>query len=95
MKLWLLKNKELDHLNWESWFDKAFGFVIRAETEDQARKIAQENGGDEVRSRLFPNGVTGETVVCNNAWLSSEYSTCEELTSKGECGMILIDFHAA
>lgn len=49
MKLWILRPvEELDDDNpWDPIYDKTFGFVIRAETEDQARSIAHSNGRDE------------------------------------------------
>lgn len=34
---------------WSPWFDKNFGFIIRAESETRAREIAQENAGGETR----------------------------------------------
>ena len=44
MKLWLLvaRNDLPDKWQenpWEPWYDKSFGFVIRAETEERARSI--------------------------------------------------------
>ena len=75
MKLWLLKPYE----DWEPWFDKAFGFVIRAETEEAARAIASENAGDE-----------GGTP-----WLLSSHTSCVELLPEGESGLVLRDFAAA
>ncbi len=66
---------------WNPWFDKSFGFIVRAETEDEARKIAHENAGDENQ---------GETP-----WLDSKYSTCIELTSDGKAGLIMNDFARA
>lgn len=32
---------------WGTWYDKAFGFIVRAETEDDARRYANEVCGDE------------------------------------------------
>ena len=50
MKLFHLYPKEnIEGENpWSPWYDKAFGFVVRAETEEEARKLANEEGGDEV-----------------------------------------------
>jgi hypothetical protein len=81
MKLWLLRPIEgLENNPWEPWYDKAFGFVVRAETEERAREIANESGGDEKPK---------------NAWLDSTLSTCNELLPDGEEGLIIEDFHAA
>lgn len=74
MKLWLLCRHE-DEPTW----DVADGFVVRAETEEQARAIAAKRAGDE-----------GSQV-----WLRySAGSTCEELTADGEPGIILRDYNA-
>jgi hypothetical protein len=77
MKLWILEAKEGDPI-WQPWYDKTFGFVVRAETEADARRFASEDCGDEGPQ----------------AWLSSEHSTCVELTPDGEPG-IVIQNHAA
>lgn len=80
MKLWHLTAKE-ERAPWQPWFDKAFGFVIRAETEERARKIADENGEDENRK--------------GNPWLDPGFSICEEILTEGEESLILKDFRAA
>ena len=85
MKLWILRPVEGDAL-WEPWYDKAFGFVVRAETEEEARAFSQEEGGDEVsawRSEGKP------------AWTNPSHSTCEPLDIGGEAGIIMKDFAAA
>jgi hypothetical protein len=89
MKLWLLEPVENLNKNdnpWARWHDKAFGFVVRAETEVNARKIAASEAGDEnnwVRKRKI------------NPWIHVEYSTCIELLPDGPEEMILCDFHSA
>ena len=48
MKLWLVRPIETDDDGddpWEPWYDKAFGFVIRAESDQKAREIANEKWG--------------------------------------------------
>ena len=80
MKIWLLEpvnGLPVDDDPWEPWYDKVFGQVIRAGSEEEARKVAQENGEDECR-RDFAT-----------PWLESRYSTCVELTADGEPGLIL------
>lgn len=82
MHLWLLRPCEglpKEESPWEPWYDKAFGFVVRAETEDQARKMAAGKAGDE-RPR---------------AWTNPLYSTCRPLMIDGEAGVILSDFQSA
>ena len=94
MKLWILRPNE--HLPdgtespWEPWYDKAFGFVVRAETEDEARQLANDEGGDEcgpVTHTIYRTG--------GNPWLDPAFSTCEELTADGAPGVVIQDFHAA
>jgi len=47
MPLYILKPHLIALERWVPWFDKVFGFVIRAKNEIEARKIAQENAGEE------------------------------------------------
>lgn len=81
MKLWILRPAK-ESLLWNPWYDKAFGFVIRAETEEDARRIAQENAGDETRYNA-------------PAWTDPVNSTCIELTADGPEEEIMRDFAAA
>ncbi len=50
MKLWLLRPRRGDfnpvNDHWEPWFEKAFGLVVRAETEQDARRFAREMRGE-------------------------------------------------
>jgi predicted 3-demethylubiquinone-9 3-methyltransferase (glyoxalase superfamily) len=95
MKLWLLYPRDdlpthtasKQENPWSPWFDKAFGFVVRAETEAEARHIANEHGGCE-NPRL-----SYETH--EPPWLTDRYSICEELTAEGDAEMILRDFASA
>ena len=94
MKLWILKPVEKLPQGddpWEPWYDEAFGFVVRAETADEARKFAHEQAGDE-NWGMFLGGKTADT---NSPWLDVKYSTCDELRADGEAGVVLQDFHAA
>lgn len=93
MKLWLLRSVEnLGQDNpWEPWYDKAFGFVVRAETEEDACKIAHENAGDEI-CRVFLGREISETTT---PWLDAKYSTCEQLEANGSAGVVMVDFAAA
>ena len=71
---------------WEPWYDKSFGFIVRAYTEAEARKIANENAGDENRVEFY------KTANTKTPWLYGKYSTCIELRGDGEVGMIMRDF---
>lgn len=85
MKLWLLQARTdlPDNDNpWLNWWDRVHGMVIRAETETQAR----EQG-----SLCIGNHSLGGTHDLTPAWLSPQYSTCEELLPDGEPGVLLID----
>ena len=75
---------------WEPWYDKAFGFVVRAESEKQARELANRDGGAEcgpVRNTVYRTG--------GDPWLDPEFSHCEVLTSDGDAGVIIQDFRSA
>ena len=86
MKLWLIRpveNLAQDNNNpWEPWYDKAFGFVVRADTESEARNMAHDQSGDESARTRAP-------------WLDAVYSTCAELLPEGPAGVVMQDFHAA
>jgi hypothetical protein len=83
-KLWILRPIPVSETTpgaplvpspWVPWYDKTFGMVIRAVSERSARSIAAEHCADE-----------GEEV-----WLNSEYSSCVELLSEGNAGVIMVD----
>lgn len=76
MKLWLLKPATRGDERWG--YDCAYGFVVRAETELDARELAAEEHGDE--------GV--------KSWIRPEDTTCEELLPEGSAQVVLRDFHA-
>lgn len=85
MKLWLL----LPQLNyqdhpWSPCYDKAFGFVVRAEDEHHARLLASQRAGDEA-----------DWDGRYNPWLDENASSCIELTGEGEAAVILRDYCAA
>ena len=50
-----MENLPVENNPWEPWFGKCFGFLICTEKEYQARKIADENRGDEGSAWLDPN----------------------------------------
>ena len=90
MKLWILRPVKglTDDTNpWKPWYDKAFGFVIRAETEREARNLIV---GD---MNTVCDGEAGDEG--RPAWLNPELSTCNELLTDGEPSIILKDFASA
>jgi hypothetical protein len=90
MKLWLLRPiEELPRGDnpWEPWYDKSFGFVVRAPDEQRARELAHSNARDENRGEFLGK----KTADTDAPWLDGKYSTCTELTSLGEEGIIMSD----
>ncbi len=82
MKLWILEPRLMEEEQknpWSPWYDKAFGFVVRAESEEKARELAADDKGSEEVE----------------AWLDSNLSSCLQLISDGEEKVILRDFAAA
>ena len=85
MKLWILRPAQnLDSADdpWEPWHNKVFGFVVRAETETQAREMAQEHAGNE---KYTSEGNTREP------WKDPKYSSCVELLADGVAGVEMMD----
>lgn len=94
MKLWILRPKPglvTGDNPWEPWYDKAFGFVVRAETENEARCLAHDEAGEE-NDNDFLGKTTANTTT---PWLDSKYSTCKELTADGSRDVILRHFASA
>lgn len=75
MKLFLLTPVK----KWDPWYDRAFGFVVRAENETLARTLASARAGQEG----------------HEAWKNPKLTMCKELTTSGESGIILRDYKAA
>ena len=80
MKFYIIKKKEnLPQENpWDPWYDKCSAMLIRANDIRQARETAAKNAKDE-----------GE-----DAWLNTNFSTCEEIIKSDEPEVISqeIDF---
>lgn len=94
MTLWILRPVEdLPHGDnpWDPWYDKAFGFVVRAESERQARMIADEQACDENRGEFMESRI----AATKNPWLDPKYSTCVPLDADGEAGVVLSDIRSA
>ena len=76
MALWILEPiyRDVNGKNhWDPWYDKMFGIVVMAQTEDDARAIAMEEHGDEWAE----------------AWLHDDCSSCCQLEDDGSSRMIL------
>ena len=78
--LWILRPRRCDEDNpWGLWlYDKSMGFVVRADSEAEARALASVQAGDEGQE----------------AWERPEYSECSLLSDRGEPEVILRDFNA-
>ena len=94
MELWILRPieglPEGDN-PWQPWCDKAFGFVVRAETQKEARTLAHNDAGDENRGEFLNK----ETSKTKSPWLDPKYSTCDILSAEGEAMVVIKDFAAA
>lgn len=87
MKLWILRPVQ-NHQLWKPWFDKCFGFVIRAETESHARQLAQEFSIENDHAEI-------EELEGSHAWVDPMYSSCTELVQDGNYGVIIKDLKSA
>ena len=94
LKLWLLRPVDVNDIvgdnPWEPWFDKAFGFVVCAESEEEARKLANASGGEEtgpVTHNVYRTG--------GDPWLDSKFSICIPLVAGDKPEVILEDFASA
>ena len=88
MGLWLLKPRDdlsEDDNPWVPWYNKVFGFIIRAEIPGEARAMADRGAGSE----------TDEAGGDPLAWFDPRVSTCTELTPEGRTEVILRDKRSA
>lgn len=67
---------------WDSKYNKVFGFVIEAATEQDARAIADNEAGAENEHSHWPH-----------PWLNQGITVCEELTPTGMSRVVLTDFY--
>ncbi|HXB02434.1 MAG TPA: hypothetical protein VNV15_06415 [Opitutaceae bacterium] len=75
---------------WDPWYDKAFGMVVRAETEEGARKLANTAGGVEKGPIEDDPYRTG-----GDPWLDGTQSTCVELMPDGPSEVVIRDHRSA
>jgi len=64
------------------WYDSFDSFVVRAQSEDEARQLAQRKIADESR-------------IAADFWLNPVFSSCNELHSAGRSEIVLGSFNAA
>lgn len=85
-KIWLLtpNNKPFKLDPWWRVWDRAFGFVVSAESEEKARLIADSGAGFE-NTTLEGNDI--------KPWLNAHYTSCVELLPGHREGMVIRDFN--
>ena len=81
MKLFIIRPIDPNAPPWDPWYDKCFGMVISAESEQEARLLAHEHGGDE-------NG-WGKN---DHPWTDPLLSSCVELVAGDKAELIMKDF---
>jgi hypothetical protein len=79
MKLWLLRPVDETLEPWMPWYDRMFGFVVRAKDERTARRLASSRAGDEGPE----------------AWLAADHSTCVEVKPDGPEEVLMEDYNPA
>jgi len=82
-------------------YDIRTGFVIRAESEKQARKIAEENTGDEIYSS-YDKWLDGDTsreeleedefIYYDGIWTNENLVECTEIDTGGEEEIVLSSY---
>lgn len=79
-----------------SGYDVQKGAVVRAETEEDARTLAESNSrGDEqfwMKDRLHGEELD-EHVWYDGIWTNENLVKCEELTGDGEEDVLMTDFY--
>ena len=97
--LWLLRPKDYKARAWSgewggtAWapiWDCTYGFVVRAGSEEEARRMAAGHAGDEETKDY----VDHKRVIIKSPWLDSAQSDCIPLASIGEDEVIIMDFKA-
>ena len=78
--VWILKPKDDRETTdepdpWQPWYDKCFGMVIRAETETQARVVAQEAAKDETTISPVHHNVD-KRVRDRKVWTDESLTIC-------------------
>ncbi len=78
------------HLGWidepEVWYDKTFGFVVVAESEDAARQIVSQEA--DYRGRPFPETLFGDEGAA--PWLDAAQTFCIQLEAD-QPRVVLVD----
>lgn len=81
-RMWLLRPR----VDWEPWFDKSFGFVVCAKSEERARELAEAGAGDE--SRHYGDAP-------RYVWKDASVTSCVELRAGLTEEVVMRDFASA
>ena len=79
MKLWILRPVKTLNSPWDPWYDKCFGMVIRAKSEELARSLASRYSGSEG----------------SEPWQNPIQSSCEILDKEGPEVVLMLDVAGA
>jgi hypothetical protein len=94
MRLWFLRPRAgvlaRESHPWRPWFDKVFGIVVRAQSEAQARALAQSGAGTEGLG-IYRRFGYGDEAIAAGVWLDPAYTACDELDAGGPAGIVLAD----
>jgi hypothetical protein len=74
---WCIEGKD----PWQPHNERAFGFVVRAADQEEARWLAHQGGGEE-----------NKTLEGVSPWLDENYSVCEELSPDAAAEVLLVNF---
>ena len=75
LKLWILTPINPQNSPWDPWYNKCFGMVIRAESEELARSLASRHSGYEG----------------SEPWQNPIQSSCEILDKEGPEAILMLD----
>jgi hypothetical protein len=87
-KLWIIGPREdlpAGDNPWEPWFDKCFGMIVEASTEQAARRIAHDNCVCKDETELHDRGV----------YMDPKYTDCRELCPVGTERLVMAEFEMA
>lgn len=94
MRLWLLRpHTEVlarGRSPWRPWFEKVFGVVVRASSEEEARALAHSEAGSEGLGIYQGLGLASEQVA-KAVWLDPLFTACDRLLEDGPPAVILVD----
>lgn len=85
-RLWILNFVNKDYREAD---DTAQGYIVRATTPEEARKLAHEQS---LVGCLGYGKSYGHPTWSANYWLDPAVTCCDELTTEGESEVVMVDF---